>query len=85
MFCTTYVGGTATPCCGCKGTPVMCGGSKKCTVTFAAGEAEKCMRVKFDPDYDSEEDKKITMSTIDDKVTVKIKNSPNGGSNVNVA
>ena len=72
------IGGTPGNCCGCAKTPVMCGGATECPLSFPANEEETCLWVKVDQDDTSDGDREATLTTLDGRTSVTIKNSVTG-------
>lgn len=70
--------GTPGNCCGCAKTPVMCGGATGCPLSFPPNEEETCLWVKVDQDDTSDGDKEATLTTLDGRTSVTIKNSVTG-------
>ena len=72
--------GSAGRCCNCDETPVVCGGTTQCQVTFAAGEGTKCVWVKVDGDDIPTDDRKVEFDVEggDDNATLTIKDEQDG-------
>ena len=72
--------GSAGRCCNCDETPVVCGGTTQCQVTFAAGEDTKCVWVKVDGDDIPTDDRKVGFDVEggDDNATLIIKDEQDG-------
>ena len=72
--------GSAGMCCNCDETPVVCGGTTQCRVTFAAGEDTKCVWVKVDGDDIPTDDRKVGFDVEggDDNATLIIKDEQDG-------